>query len=255
MLNKSQVIKYLDNDISMLKSHLTKAKAINSKKIILEKLIHVQIKKIAITSSCPYIENTYNILKNENSSDAVKALLYLRTKYTLIKRSNLANYHMVMALTYEVVGKVDSAAKEYKSALKLGFNRESLTIYREFVDRTREKEETQKSEVVTNIDIEGLCKSAKSLESIAKKYTKSYKSLELAQKYYNYALDAYKQLMQTHISKYTQEYILALIKGVETYNLPKELLKEAESLLFFYRDSQSTQDYLLNKIKVLKGVN
>ena len=257
MLNKSQVINYLNSDIEKLKVYFIKSNSSKSKKLIQEKLILMELKKIVVESNCPYIENTYTILKSENVEDIKEALIYLKKKYTFISHKNLANYHIVVAFIYEILGKRVNASKEYKSALKYSFNKDALKLYRDFVDRARYKksnikrDETKKN---INIDIESLSKSAKSLEAIAKKYTQSYKSFKLAQKYYKYALDIYKQLMQAKPTKYKQNYILALIKGVETYNLPKELLKEAESLLFYDRESQDTEFYLLNKIKALKGM-
>ena len=252
MLNKSQIINYLNSDIDKLKSYQSQTNSFNSKKIIEEKLLFIEIKKIYIDSNCEYLTKAYDILKDENRSHVKEALNYLVKNESHISKTNIANYHLFKALIYEILNNKTKASKEYKKALKYKFNKESIKLYKDFVNRSRPKE-SKGSQNSISTNPKELNQKAKDLEHIAKNYLEYYNDLDSAKKYYKQALFIYKSMMKMEPSKFKHNYILALIKGVETYKLNKELLNEAESILFYSNECIQTETYLLNKIKALKA--
>jgi len=256
MLSNKEIINYIERDIKTLSEHYKKCQNRSAKEPIREKLIFTKLKKLSIESNCKYLKEAYTLLKSEDLFKAEDALNLLNSIDRKILKRDRVNYILFKALLNELLIKYMDATLEYKKALKISFNKETVDMYREFLQRTKcDNQICAHSDTLSiSEDIDKLKKSAKSLESIAKYYIKSSKSIKLAQDYYYKSLTIYKKMKDID-SRFVKEYILSLIKAVETFKMKKELLLDAEKLIFHTKECQGSEMYLLNKIKVLKESN
>ncbi len=261
MLSNREVINYLDSNIETLKSHFNRSKSSSAKEQIREKWIFTELKKIAIESNNKDLKKAYDILKSEDLVKANDALNYINSiNFTLSKKEELKVVQF-KALLNELLIKYEDASKEYKMALKDKFDTDTLKLYKEFLERNKNSSLDMIDNAVDSLisyvvdykdNTQDLLKSAKSLESLAKYYSRSDISIDTARAYYKQALEIYKQAMSVD-SKESKNYILALIKAVETYKMDVELLDEAQKLIFHSNEFKDTQMYLLNKINILKN--
>jgi hypothetical protein len=253
MLSNHKIIEYIDKDIKILKDYYQKCSA-RAKEQIRQKWIFTELKKLTVESNCKYLQNAYNLLKEEDLYRVEDALNYLDNIDTKMPFNKEIKIHIFKALLNELLIKYIDAAREYK---KCNFDKYAMAFYKDFKKRTKEIKTsyelpTQDStEEDIDSDLKTLEENAKSLETKAKHYSKSIHSQDLAQTYYKQALALYKKIVDLDPS-FSRNYTLALIKACETYNLPKSYLEEAENLIFHTSRCKDTEFYLLNKIKTLK---
>ncbi len=262
MLTNNKIIEYINKDLEEIKKSYHNSKNSNSKGLIREKWIYLELKKIAFESNSRYLMEAYNILKSEELHKAQDALDYINSiENNIFIPKTKKKLKVFKALLNELLIKYIDASKEYKQALKVGFDKDTFELYQEFIKRTKNISYEIDS-IETNSQIEftkdednplELLKSAKSLEAVAKYYSRSQKSLEDAQKYFKKALLIYEKIYKID-SKYNKDYILALIKAVETYKLDKNYLDIAQNLIFHSTLGKDSEIYLLNKINTLKGL-
>ena len=254
MLSNHKIVEYIDKDIKILKDYYQKCSA-RAKEQIRQKWIFTELKKLTVESNCKYLQNAYNLLKEEDLYRVEDALNYLDNIDTKMPFNKEIKIHIFKALLNELLIKYIEASKEYK---KCNFDKYAMTFYKDFKRRTKEIETNYELPVNdasqdTDIDsdLKTLQKNAKKLEEKAKHYSKTKNSLDLAQTYYKQALSLYKQIAELDFS-FKREYTLALIKACETYKLSKNYLDEAENIIFHSNRCKDTEIYLLNKIKSLK---
>jgi tetratricopeptide (TPR) repeat protein len=254
---------HIKNDIDTLKDYYKNASTLESKKVIRDKLLFYKLKEISINSTNEDISKVQPLLVEEECSIVKKVLIYLNSINTYSSKEALVDMYIYRAILYEILNINIGASNEYKKLLKLNPSKYVFSAYKAFTERSRElnyfnkkepKKKANKSfEIKTDIDPQNIPKSAKSLEMIAKYLNNStkVKNRDLAKLYYKEALILYKQLANTH-KEHLNDYILALIKAVETFNMPLALLDKAFNLAKTLDNTNQTKDYLINKIKILK---
>ena len=258
---------HIKNDIDTLKDYYKNASTLESKRLIRDKLLFYKLKEISIKTRNADIKKVQPLLVEEESSIAKKVLIYLNSVNIYNSKESLVDMYIYRAILYEILDINIGASNEYKELLKLNPSKEIFNIYKIFIERSRElnyfnkrvrakESKSKKSETIkikTDIDPKNIPKSAKSLEMIAKYLNSSskLKNRDLAKLYYKEALTLYRQLAKESKKEHLSDYILALIKAVETFNMPKALTNEAYNLTKNLDESNNTKSYLMNKIKTL----
>ncbi len=248
MIYNIVISEQINSDINRLQEYYNNATRKESKEQLRQKLIFTKLKKISIQTESEYLKDLYIVIQDENISSVTKVLNTLNEIKDDIYSESKVDILIYKALLLELLGEDKEASVEYKKALHISFNRELSIMYREFIERRLRS--VKDNSCNTPLKADTLRSKAKALEAAAKLANDSHKKRE----YFLEAIGIYKKMMDLD-SKYNREYILALIKSVETYKLDKKYLVEAQMLIFHMCDCKDTELYLLNKIKSLKEVS
>ncbi len=252
----------LNAEISLQERNLREKDDIEQKHDIRDRLLYLYIKKRAIKYNNGYIKIALNILDQEVEDSAYEALDYLNRVSKNISPKKLKEIHIIKGLLYEMLEDFDEAAKEYKEAIKYDKTTDALKEYKSFVERSREVLNWHKAKNVSLvysslnlhniIDVKKIPDVAKRLDSLAKYYARSPKSREVGKRYFKEVIKLYKKLYDYDKSRYSCEYINALIDGVEYFMMSATLLQEAYRLLVNEQSCIESRIYLLERIRDLK---
>jgi len=251
---------HIKSDIDTLEEYYKNAKTLKLKRQIRDKLLFFKLKEIALTTTNKDIKKVHSLIIEDDLNIIKKALIYLNSVNIFNSIDSLIDMYIYRAYLYEILDIQIGASNEYKEALKLKNSKEIFNTYKAFIERSRDLNNFKKpsknsnsSQIQTNIDSTDRPKSAKSLELIAKflNNSKSNKNKKLAILYYKESLNIYKELF-SESKEYELDYVLSLIKGVETFNMKVTLLDEAMRVLNNSNASTHTKNYLINKIKSLQ---
>ena len=250
-------------EIKTQEENLSQKEDTAGKKEVAKIISYLRLKQKALATTNRYIKRAQDILRDRVDDSAYEALDYLKRVPNNLSAKEYNEIYVYKAYIYELLKEFEEASAAFKESIKYDKTPNTLSEYKEFVQRSREvlswSEHSNSYELahstgnihkVTNI--EDMPDVIKRLENISKYYARSPKSRSLGKKYFREILKMYKVLVEHKPKEYTCEYIEALLDGVEVFMMPPTLLQEVQELLKNPQDCVEARVYLLERVNELK---
>ncbi len=259
----------LDLEIKKLEAKLNKQEEISKKREISKIISYLRLKQKSLATTNKYIKRAQDILRDEVDDSAYEALDYLNRVPKNLTSKELNEIYAYKAYIHELLEEFEDASSAFKEAIKYDKTPNTLSEYREFVERSRRvlswgdrgdnSIKNNLSHLTSSIHkitkIEDMPEVIDRLENIAKYYARSPKSRTLAKKYFREVLKMYEILVEHNPKKFTCKYIKALLDAVEFFMMPASLLQEVQELLKNPQNCIESRVYLLERAKELKQKN
>ena len=253
----------LELEIKTQEENLVQKEDIEKKREVAKLITYLRLKKKALSTTNKYIKRAQDILRDEVDDSAYEALSYLKRVPDTLNNKELNEIYIYKAYIYELLEEFEDASTSFKEAIKYDKTPNTLTEYKEFVQRSRNMLNWGKHSSKYNLlhstssihkvtKLEDMPKVIARLDNIAKYYARSPKSRSLGKKYFREILKMYKILVEDNPKKYTCAYIEALLDGIEIFMMPTALLHDVQELLQNPQDCIEARVYLLERIKELK---
>ena len=250
-------------EIKTQEENLAQKEDTAGKRDVTKIITYLRLKQKALSTTNKYIKRAQDILRDEVDDSAYEALDYLKRVPDNLSTIELKEIYIYKAYIYELLEEFEDASTSFKEAIKYDKTPNTLSEYKEFVQRSRQVlswgKHSKKFELAhstANIHkitkIEDMPEVIKRLENISKYYARSPKSRSLGKKYFREILKMYKILVEDNPKEYTCEYIEALLDGVEIFMMPATLLREVQELLKNPQDCVEARVYLLERVNELK---
>jgi len=253
----------LELEIKTQEENLSQKDDIKSKEAISRIIAYLRLKKKALITTNKYIKRAQDILRDGIDDSAYEALDYLKRVPNNLSTKDMNEIYIYKAYIYELLKEFDDASTSFKEAIKYDKTPNTLALYKQFVQRSREvlswgkhSKKYEMMHLTASIHkitkIEDMPEVIERLDNISKYYARSPKSRSLGKKYFREILKMYKILVEQNPKKYTCGYIEALLDGVEIFMMPTTLLNEIQELLKNPQDCIEARVYLIERLNELK---